>query len=159
VRPGALARGLYRVPEWLFDLGLGWLFGSRFLLLHHTGRRTGLPRRAVLEVMRHDAAADRYITASAYGERSDWFRNAMANPAVEIHVGRRAVPALVRRLGAEEAEAELLDYARRHPFAFRVIGWVLGEEMSRTAEAVRALAARMPVVAFVPRDAARGANE
>ena len=152
-RPSALARRLYRAPEWLYRLGLGGLLGTRFLLLHHTGRRTGLARHTVLEVMRHDRAADRYLTASAYGEASDWFRNVLANPGVEIQVGRRRLLRVARRVDAEEAERELVEYARRHPLAFRILGLVLGHDR-RTPP--RELAALMPVIAFVAR---RGAGD
>jgi deazaflavin-dependent oxidoreductase (nitroreductase family) len=152
-RPGAIAQRLYRAPEWLYERGLGWLLGRRFLLLHHTGRRTGLPRRTVLEVMRYDAAADRHLAASAYGEGADWFQNVLANPAVEIQVGRERLRRRARRVAAEETERELLDYARRHPLAFRVLGWVLGHETKRSEGSLHALAALMPVVAFgMPQD-------
>ena len=154
-RPGAIARHLYRSPEWLYQHGLGWLLGRRFLLLHHTGRRTALPRRTVLEVMRYDAASDRHLTASAYGEGADWFRNVLANPAVEIQVGRERLRRQARRVDAAQAERELLDYARRHPMAFRILGWVLGHAATRSEGDLRQLAARMPVVAFcAPEDPA-----
>jgi len=147
-RPGAIARRLYRTPEWLYARGLGGLLGRRFLLLHHTGRKSGLARRTVLEVMRYDAAADRLLTASAYGEAADWFRNVLAHPAVEIQWGRKRLRRRARRVDAEEAARELLDYARRHPLAARSLGRVLGLETQWSEDGVRGLAALMPVVAF-----------
>src|SRR5215469_3700219 len=42
---GALRR-LFRVPVYLYWWKCGWLLGHRFLLLNHTGRRTGLRRHA-----------------------------------------------------------------------------------------------------------------
>ncbi|WP_399210845.1 hypothetical protein [Streptomyces sp. SLBN-31] len=38
-------RFLARLPIPLFRRGLGWVFGGRLLLLHHTDRVTGLDRR------------------------------------------------------------------------------------------------------------------
>jgi len=102
--------------------------------------------------MRRDRAAGRYVSASAYGEGADWLRNVLADPAVEIEVGRRVLSAWARRLECGEGERELRDYARRHPVAFRVLGWVLGQQMQATDAAIAALAERMPVVAFVARD-------
>jgi len=152
-RPGAIARRLYRAPEWLYERGLGGLLRRRFLLLHHTGRKSGLPRRTVLEVMRYDAAADRLLVASAYGEGADWFRNVLADPAVEIEWGRKRLRRRARRVDAEEAERELLDYARRHPLASRILGRMLGLETQWREGNLRALAALMPVVAFgAPKD-------
>jgi hypothetical protein len=40
-------------PVSLYRLHLGWLLGHRFLLLTHTGRRSGLRRQTVLEVMEY----------------------------------------------------------------------------------------------------------
>jgi hypothetical protein len=46
--PSGLSRMVFRLPIWLYRLRLGWVLGARFLLVHHVGRRTGLPRRVVL---------------------------------------------------------------------------------------------------------------
>jgi hypothetical protein len=35
-------RLMMNVPIWLFHMRLGWLAGDRFLLLTHTGRKSGL---------------------------------------------------------------------------------------------------------------------
>ena len=42
--PHGLTRLLMRFPIWLFCMHLGWMVGERFLLLTHTGRKSGLPR-------------------------------------------------------------------------------------------------------------------
>src|SRR5689334_1392695 len=42
--PHGFSRMMYRLPVWLFHVHLGWLLGNRFLLLTHTGRKSGLPR-------------------------------------------------------------------------------------------------------------------
>ena len=49
--PTGVSRWLFRMPIGLYRLRLGWLLGDRFLLLHHTGRKSGLPRQAVVEVV------------------------------------------------------------------------------------------------------------
>ena len=46
-------RWLVRAPIWLYRAGLGFVFGSRFLLLQHRGRRTGQVRQVMLEVVDH----------------------------------------------------------------------------------------------------------
>ncbi len=43
--PRGLARIGFRIPIILYRLGLGGLLGTRFLLLTHTGRKSGLPVR------------------------------------------------------------------------------------------------------------------
>ncbi len=146
--PRGLKRLFFRFPILLFRAGLGWLFGGRFVLLTHTGRNTGLPRQAVVEVMRYDPATDTYFVASGWGEKSDWFRNVQKTPQVEIQVGRRRVKALAQRLPLEEAERELLDYVRRYPRVARSLMRAVGYEVNGTEESYRELARGIPVVAF-----------
>jgi hypothetical protein len=50
--PTGWVRALLRLPILLYRLHLGWLLGHRFLLLTHVGRKSGLQRRTVLEVVR-----------------------------------------------------------------------------------------------------------
>ena len=52
--PAGLTRFLFRVPIHLYRLRLGWLFGSRLLLLNHIGRVSGKPRQTILEVAERD---------------------------------------------------------------------------------------------------------
>ena len=47
--PPAWLKRLYAAPQLLYRVGLGRLAGHRFLLLTHTGRRTGARHRAVVE--------------------------------------------------------------------------------------------------------------
>ena len=91
----ALPRGLG-----LGGLGLGGLTGER-ILLTTVGRRSGKPRRAAVDVMRHDAATDTYYVLSVWGERSDWFRNLRANPSLGAQVGWR-------RFAAKQARKRFL---------------------------------------------------
>ncbi|MEV0085192.1 hypothetical protein [Saccharopolyspora sp. NPDC050642] len=55
--PKGLSRLLFRLPIHLYRWGLGWLFGSRLVLVNHVGRVTGKPRQVVLEVVSRDRAA------------------------------------------------------------------------------------------------------
>jgi len=138
------------LPIWLYRAHLGWLLGGRFLLLTHTGRKSGLPRRAVLEVVRHDPTTGIYYVSSGFGEKSDWFRNVQQTPQVTIQVGRRKMTAMAERLPVEEAERELLDYGHRHPKALRNLARILGYQIQNTDEDIRALARVLPIVAFRP---------
>ncbi|BBX18772.1 nitroreductase family deazaflavin-dependent oxidoreductase [Mycolicibacterium duvalii] len=114
-----------RAPIRLYRAGLGFVFGSRLLMLEHVGRRTGRTRYVVLEVIGH-TAPDVYVVASGFGERAQWFRNVMAHPEVTVSVAaRRRVPATARRLSAPEADRELQHYIDRHPRAWNALGGVL----------------------------------
>lgn len=111
-------RALMRAPIWLYRARLGFLFGSRMLMLEHIGRKSGAKRYVVLEVIGHPTP-DVYIVASGFGARAQWYRNLMANPRVRVSVaGHVADPATARRLDPAEADAVLADYVRRHPRAW-----------------------------------------
>ena len=79
-------RWLMRFPIWLYRAHVGGLLGNRFLMLTHVGRKSGLLRQVVIEVVSHDARADTYVVASAWGEKSDWFLNIQKTPEVNVHV-------------------------------------------------------------------------
>lgn len=148
--PRGLSRYFYRFPILLYRAGLGWLLGERALMMIHTGRISGLARRVVLEVMRHDHDSDSYIVASGWGEKSDWFQNISKTPRVEVTVGRRNFDAMAQRLPLDKAYEEIQDYARRHPTAIRQLGRLIGYQLEHTPEGYRALAGVMPIVAIRP---------
>ncbi|MGB6896866.1 MAG: nitroreductase family deazaflavin-dependent oxidoreductase, partial [Dehalococcoidia bacterium] len=112
-RPGMLVRWFFRAPVVLYRIGLGGLMPMQ-LLLTTVGRKSGRPRQAVVDVLRHDAATGTYYVASAYGADSDWYRNLQANPTVRAQVRWRKFPATATALPEDEGEAVLLDYWRRH---------------------------------------------
>ncbi|MFQ6089367.1 MAG: nitroreductase family deazaflavin-dependent oxidoreductase [Candidatus Methanofastidiosia archaeon] len=149
--PRGLARIFYRLPIWLFRTRLSWLLGERFLLLTHIGRNSGLPRKAVLEVIRHDKESDTYFVTSGWGEKSDWYRNIKKTPEVTINVGRRRLNVVAVRLERREAERELLDYAKRNPKVIRTLARLIGYRLDGTEEDYRALARKLPIVAFRPK--------
>ena len=114
-----------RAPIAVYRAGLGFVFGSRMLMLEHIGRRSGLRRYVVVEVVDH-RDPDTYVVPSGFGERSQWFRNVTANPLVKVSTGRRrAVPAIARRLSPTEADAALQRYIDAHPTAWASLSEVL----------------------------------
>ncbi|MGD2159491.1 MAG: nitroreductase family deazaflavin-dependent oxidoreductase [Anaerolineales bacterium] len=149
--PRGLNRILYRLPILLYRLRLGWLLGDRFLLLIHTGRVSGAPRQTVLEIIRHDKKGDAYVVVSAWGEKSDWYRNIKKTPQVIVQVGRKRVEAVAERLSQEDAEREILDYARRYPRLLRALARLMGYQLEDSEQDYRALARLVPVVAFRPK--------
>ena len=123
-------RALMRAPIWLYRARLGFLFGSRTLMLEHVGRKSGAKRYVVLEVIGHPAP-DTYVVASGFGERAQWFRNLLANPRARVAIaGHGPRTATARRLPAGEADAVLADYMQ--PASPRV-----GEVQERLGEHAR----------------------
>lgn len=107
-------------------------------------------RRTVLEVVRHDKQSNTFIVVSGWGERSDWYRNVMAQPQVTIRSGRQRMRTNAERLPPEQAGEELLDYHRRHPRALKELARIMGYRLDGSREDVRALGRSLPVIAFRP---------
>lgn len=149
--PGKALRLGLRLPIWLYRARLGWLLGNRFLMLTHTGRKSGLARQTVIEVVQHDKGTDTYYVVSAWGEKSDWYRNLRKSPSVTVHVGGRQFRARAEFIDLEQAIGLIEAYARDHPAAFRELtGLFLGGRQQPGGDAPRQLAEKMPMVAFHP---------
>ena len=83
------------------------LAGAPSLLLHTTGRRSGLPRTAVLVYGRD--ASDFVVVASNDGQDKPpaWLLNILANPAIAVQVARRRAAGRARVIERGDP-----DYAR-----------------------------------------------
>ncbi len=137
---------------WLYRWHCGWLLGRRFLLLIHTGRRTGLVRRTVLEVMEFREATGEAVVMSGWGRRSDWLRNIEASPHPDIVIGTSRFTATFRSLGVDEAADVIAGYERRHriaaPLVRRVLSRLLGWRYDGSDAARRRVATQLPLIAF-----------
>ncbi|NOY98649.1 MAG: nitroreductase family deazaflavin-dependent oxidoreductase [Chloroflexi bacterium] len=152
VRERPLLRAFMRFPIYLYRARLGWLMGNRFLMLNHTGRKSGLPRYVVLEVVAHDEASGTYYVVSGWGKKADWYRNVLKTPSVTVQVKNRRFDALAETLPEEEGVERLWSYAQKYPAAFReLVRVMLGERLSPDRETCQKLAAVVPVVALRPR--------
>lgn len=126
------SRAVVRLPNLAYRHGFGRVFGSRMLMLEHTGRRSGLRREVVLEVVGHPEP-DRYVVVSGFGERAQWYRNVVADPRVRVTVGRRSgTPGTARVLGPDEAARTLAGYVERHRRAWRWLGPVVERTLGRS---------------------------
>lgn len=139
---------LLRLPIWLYKLGLGWMLGNRFLMIEHIGRKSGLKRKTVLEVVRHDKLDDTYYVLSGWGKKADWYQNVIKTPEVGVHVGFRKFTAIARQMAVEIAERELLDYAQNHPVALRELINIIGYQVEPNEEGILKLAQELPVIAL-----------
>lgn len=120
-------RWLVRAPIVLHRAGLGWVLGSRFLVLEHRGRKSGLPRLVVLEVIGHPSPL-RFVVVSGLGRSAQWFRNISADPQVRVSVGRRRDrEATATPLPPQEAQAALAAYRQAHPEAAARLTQILEE--------------------------------
>jgi deazaflavin-dependent oxidoreductase (nitroreductase family) len=154
--PDGVRRTLFRLPIQVYRLGLGWMFGSRLLLLHHVGRVSGKPRLAVLEVVEHDEPSDSFVVASGWGRTAAWYRNILTTPEVTIQVGRRSIPVTAHSLTADESADIFAGYATRHRrLATYLLPRLMGYSVDGSEADFREVGRRLPFVRFVPRNRAQ----
>lgn len=145
--PGAILRFGLRLPTWLFRLHLGWVLGERFLLLEHTGRKSGKPRSSVLEVVSHDTAAGSFYVVSGWGRKADWYRNIHKQPLVAVRVGGRRFAAKAEDVPKAQATDLMDEYARRHPVAFKELTeFFLSEHLEPGKDASGRIVEKMPMI-------------
>jgi deazaflavin-dependent oxidoreductase (nitroreductase family) len=105
---------LLKVPSrLLYAIGLGPLQGRFVLLLTTIGRKSRLPRVTPLQ---YEEVDGKYFVASARGIKADWFRNILANPAVEVRVKSQRFEGVAEAITDPEQIADFLELRlRRHP--------------------------------------------
>lgn len=138
----------WRLPIWIYRLGLGGLLGKRFLLLTHTGKKTGLKRQTVLEVVQIKPADGEYYVVSGFGTRSHWYQNIKANPEVIIQVGYKAMKATAEQLDQQNAGQLMLEYAENYPGNLKALGKMIGYEIDHTPEGYLAFGREIPIFRF-----------
>lgn len=153
--PGGILRTLLGLPVHLYDAGLGVLLGHRFLLLVHTGRKTGRRRETVLEVVRYDPTTSESVVAAGWGRRTGWLHNVEAGLAHEVRTGRTRFAPVYRILPPDEAEWTFADYERRNrligPVVRAVLSRLLGWHYDGTTAARRKAVEQLSIVGFRPR--------
>ena len=91
---------LLTVHQWLYettDGRIGARLGGRpMLLLRTVGRRTGEPRTAALLYVRDGESYAVVASKGGAPQHPGWFHNLVAEPNVEIQVGRARVPVRAR---------------------------------------------------------------
>jgi len=75
------------------------------LLLTTTGRKSGLPRTTPLQYEEIDGV---YYVGSGRGPQSDWYRNILANPRVEVQVKERCFQGIAEAVNDPARVADFL---------------------------------------------------
>jgi deazaflavin-dependent oxidoreductase (nitroreductase family) len=133
---------------------LGWVFGHRLLLLTHIGRRTGLRRQTVLEVVEYRKRSSEVVVVSGFGRDSDWVRNIEATPGEEVTVGTQHFVVTHRFLSEDEATKVIQDYEHRNRFIMPIVrrgfSWLLGWKYRSSEGDRKRLVQQLPLIAFRP---------
>jgi deazaflavin-dependent oxidoreductase (nitroreductase family) len=89
--PSGILRHLVRLPMLLQQWGMGCLLRPMNLMILTTrGRKSGLPRHAVLEYRRHGS---KLYVVSAWGNHTQWYLNLLADDAVTLQLGQSEIAA------------------------------------------------------------------
>ncbi len=154
--PRGILRTLLRLPVHVYHVHLGVLLGHRFLLLRHTGRRTGAARETVLEVLHYDPLAREAVVAAGWGRKTQWLHNVEAGLAREVWIGRERYVPSYRVLAPDEAERLFADYERRNrliaPVVRAVLSRLVGWHYDGSAASRRRVADQLPLVGFRRRE-------
>jgi len=155
--PTGVLRSLLGLPVHLYHAHLGVLLGHRFLLLVHTGRKTGLHRETVLEVVRYDPVTRESVVAAGWGRRTGWLHNVEAGLAHEVWTGRQRFTPAYRILPPDEAARLFADYERQNrlfaPIIRAVLSRLLGWRYDGTPASRRRAVEQLSLVGFRPRGA------
>ena len=147
-------RWFMRAPILLFHLRLGWLFFGHFLMVTTKGRRSGLPRYAVVEIIQREEPDGTCVVVSGWGTRSDWYRNICQDPIVTVDIGARRFSARAEVIEKVQASKLLLDYGNRYPIIFeKMVKSLTGEQVKCTLEECTRLVELAPLVRFIPEQA------
>ncbi len=151
-KPPALMIPWMKMPLILYRLGLGWMFGKRFMRLTPVGRRSGKVYHSVLAVLRFDEQTKEIFAVSPWSA-SNWYRNIQAAPALEVETGvgffRRIRYAPVQRaLSPEEIAALFISFRTQHPIFSRMVARIPGWNINATYDEFLELASTLRGVAF-----------
>jgi deazaflavin-dependent oxidoreductase (nitroreductase family) len=117
--PGRVLRFFFRAPVYLYAWGLYALVSRNVLLITTQERRTGKPRTTPVGYL-FDAASGTYYLVAGWNGKTNWYRNALAQPKVRITVGGLTFDATATRADDETVAEHLAVYAQRNPFAERL---------------------------------------
>lgn len=141
-------KALAKAPIVLWRMGLGPLLGRVFILITHTGRKSGLPRRTMTEY--HVLNGRKYVPC-AFGERAQWYKNIMADPHVTIQTADGTEHVIARRVTDDDELLAVYDLLRRrNPL---MLNWYL-ESMGiePTRDGLLAGKDRVYILTFEPTD-------
>jgi deazaflavin-dependent oxidoreductase (nitroreductase family) len=137
---------MFKWPVHLWRLGLGPIIGHNMVLISHTGRKTGLPRRTMTEL--HVLDGHQYAP-SGFGRRSQWYRNIEVDPRVTIQTAAGAQSVRAVRVTDDDELLALLDLS--HPINRLMTEKFLASlDIDPTAEDILAKKERIYYLRFDP---------
>lgn len=151
-------RAFLRTPVLLYRTPLRAMLGFFYVQIEHRGRKSGRVYRTVVDRLHTDRETGEVFVTSAWGEKSDWYRNIKAGPSPGVWIGRQRFEPVQRFVVLDEAYEIHRKAKEERPFAIRFGLALMNYPFPKTEEDLRELSRFMPVVGF-RRSEASGANE
>ncbi len=138
--PKGLLRIGFRIPVYIYRLGLGWVFGERLVLVNHVGRKSGTPRQSVVEVIERNLQTGEITIIAGYGSQTQWYQNLKAHPDTTIQLGRHRLCVISEFVSAEDGEDIMARYFHRHSTLTHELFSMLGYSWDGTEQGARKIA-------------------
>lgn len=148
-KPSGLWKALLGAPAWLFRWHLGFVFGNRFVMIEHRGRKSQKLYRTTLEVAGRNQDEGEWIVTSGTGPKADWYRNIEAGGLDAVWIGSSRDAADVRFLEPEEAGAVFAQYEQDHGKAAVKLMDMMGVSYDGTDAGRIEMMHTIPMVAFI----------
>ena len=144
--PSTLLKALFRVPVWMYQARLGFLFFGSLIVIVHRGRTSGNRYVTGLELL--DRRDSELFVLSLWGTKSDWYRNIEANGVDELWDRMKRTGASFRVVASDEAVGILSNTEKAHERLVRFFWPRMYPGYDFTDESRRALADSGVIVAF-----------
>jgi deazaflavin-dependent oxidoreductase (nitroreductase family) len=138
--PRGLLRLGFRIPVYFYRLKFGWLLGGHFVLINHLGRKSGLPRQSVVEVVERDQRAGSVTVVAVYGQQTQWYQNLKAHPETTIQIGSHKYDVIAEFVSPEDGEEIIVRYFHRYGKITGMLFSILGYSWDGTEQGVRQIA-------------------
>jgi deazaflavin-dependent oxidoreductase (nitroreductase family) len=148
-KPSGLWKAFLDSPTWLFRWHLGFLFGNRFLMIEHRGRKSQKLYRTVIEVAGRNPNQGEWIVTSGTGPNADWYRNIKAGGVDAVWIGSSRRTTDVRFLEAEESGDVFAKYEQEHAKTVAKLMDMMGVSYDGTDAGRIEMMPKIPMVAFV----------
>jgi deazaflavin-dependent oxidoreductase (nitroreductase family) len=86
-------------------LNMGPAMAGRYMIITHTGRKSGMKRRTPVN---YAVVDDEVYCTAGFGSVSDWYRNILANPQVEVWLPDGWYAGIAEEVTQPEARLPLL---------------------------------------------------
>ena len=110
IYPRGWLRWAVKAPILLWRLGFGPILGRIFMLLTTTGRKSGLPRRTMVE---YHMLNGKIYAPCAFGPKAQWYKNIVADPRVTVQTAHGVQSMIATRVTDDEEILAVYELLRR----------------------------------------------